>query len=241
MEFGDRVKEARQRAGISQSALAHRAEMSLQGVAKIEQGGVADPHYSTLQRLANALGVNPLWLVTGKEAEESAPLDEPPSTSASSSKDVTGAGQSATTEDTGDRVDEEQRLLKLAQPWMMLLQTEAEHLELQVSEGLVSHDSFQRALARRGEIAENLKTLVEDLSEEGFDWEDRNRRRPSRSVRKKLQSVFSRWSRAFEDVKKAYSDMTLEGSQLDERRALHHEDDEQEERIQEMDRLLAVG
>lgn len=101
MEFGDRVKEARQRAGISQSALAHRAEMSLQGVAKIEQGGVADPHYSTLQRLADALGVNPLWLVAGKEAEEPVVTGkaEAPSTSPSP-EDATGAGP-----DTEDEVE----------------------------------------------------------------------------------------------------------------------------------------
>ncbi len=78
MNFGDRVKEARQRAQISQSALARRAEMSLQGVAKIEQGGVADPHYSTLHRLAEALEVNPLWLATGVEEKEPVPLGEAP-------------------------------------------------------------------------------------------------------------------------------------------------------------------
>lgn len=76
MSFGDRVKEARQRAQISQSALARRAEMSLQGVAKIEQGGVTDPHYSTLHRLAEALDVNPLWLATGAEEKEPVPLGE---------------------------------------------------------------------------------------------------------------------------------------------------------------------
>jgi transcriptional regulator with XRE-family HTH domain len=46
--------------------------MSLPGVAKIEQGGVTDPHYSTLQKLADALNVDPRWLITGEEVEEAA-------------------------------------------------------------------------------------------------------------------------------------------------------------------------
>jgi transcriptional regulator with XRE-family HTH domain len=70
MSFGRRVKEARKRAELSQEALARRAGMSLPGVAKIEQGGVTDPHYSTLQKLAEALDVDPLWLVTGEEVGE---------------------------------------------------------------------------------------------------------------------------------------------------------------------------
>ncbi len=70
MTFGKRVKEARKRARISQEALARRADMSLRGVAKIEQGNVVDPHFSTLEKLAEVLGVDPLWLVTGDKAEE---------------------------------------------------------------------------------------------------------------------------------------------------------------------------
>jgi transcriptional regulator with XRE-family HTH domain len=56
--IGDRIKEARKRARLSQEALARRAGMSTNGVARIEQGGIADPHYSTLVGIAGALGVS---------------------------------------------------------------------------------------------------------------------------------------------------------------------------------------
>ena len=74
MDFKGRVKEARLRAHLSQEALARRADLSLPGIAKIEQGGTTDPHFSTLSRLAQALDVNPLWLATGEEEESAAPL-----------------------------------------------------------------------------------------------------------------------------------------------------------------------
>ncbi len=73
MTFGDRVKEARRRARLSQAALAEKADMSLPGVAKIEQGGAVDPHWSTLSRLAEVLDVSPLWLIGEVSAETPAP------------------------------------------------------------------------------------------------------------------------------------------------------------------------
>lgn len=70
MSFGRRVQEARKRADISQETLARRADMSLQGIARIEQGGTTDPHFSTLRKLAEVLKVSPLWLATGEEVGE---------------------------------------------------------------------------------------------------------------------------------------------------------------------------
>ena len=74
MSFGKRVQEARWRAGISQGTLARRADMSLQGIARIEQGNTSDPHFSTLRKLAGVLEVDPVWLATGEEVEEDRPL-----------------------------------------------------------------------------------------------------------------------------------------------------------------------
>jgi transcriptional regulator with XRE-family HTH domain len=113
MNFGDRVKEARQRAQISQSALARRAEMSLQGVAKIEQGGVADPHYSTLHRLAEALEVNPLWLAAGVEEKEPVPLGEAPEAGPTNQQDPLPPSSREVPED-GDG-DEGQRAVGIGQ------------------------------------------------------------------------------------------------------------------------------
>ncbi len=58
MDVATRVKAARKRARLSQEDLARRADMSVTGVARIEQGGITDPHYSTLSGIAGALGMS---------------------------------------------------------------------------------------------------------------------------------------------------------------------------------------
>lgn len=54
--FGERLKELREAAGLSQAQLAERAEMNVFGVAKLEQGQ-REPSWATVQALAAALGV----------------------------------------------------------------------------------------------------------------------------------------------------------------------------------------
>jgi len=58
MDIGRRVKTARKRAQLSQDALARRAGISVSAVAQIEQGERTDPHYSTLSKLADGLGMS---------------------------------------------------------------------------------------------------------------------------------------------------------------------------------------
>ena len=55
--LGDRLRELRQAAGLSQEELARRADVLLGTVQKIEQGIVADPRWSSVTALARALGV----------------------------------------------------------------------------------------------------------------------------------------------------------------------------------------
>lgn len=57
MEFGKRIRAARKAAGLSQEALARRADVSAQSVRQLEQGGVYDPHYSTVSKIAEGLGM----------------------------------------------------------------------------------------------------------------------------------------------------------------------------------------
>jgi transcriptional regulator with XRE-family HTH domain len=57
MAIGDRIREVRNRAQMSQEELARRAGMSLNGVAILERGVRKDPHVSTLSKLAEALDV----------------------------------------------------------------------------------------------------------------------------------------------------------------------------------------
>lgn len=55
--IADRLRKLRDAAGMTQQALAVKAEMSVGNVAQIEQGAISDPRISTLVKLAKALGV----------------------------------------------------------------------------------------------------------------------------------------------------------------------------------------
>jgi transcriptional regulator with XRE-family HTH domain len=56
--FGDRVRELRKQAGLTQEALAGAAGMDRSFLAEIE-GGRTNPSLDTMHRLADALGVDP--------------------------------------------------------------------------------------------------------------------------------------------------------------------------------------
>ena len=55
--FGKLVAELREQKGMTQKSLAKASDMAVQSIAKLEQGW-ADPVWSTVQKLAAALGVN---------------------------------------------------------------------------------------------------------------------------------------------------------------------------------------
>ena len=74
MDIGSRIRSARKVAGLTQEELARRADMSLKGMGDIERGAIPDPHYSSLSKIAAALGVS-----VGELLEEPAlPLGEGP-------------------------------------------------------------------------------------------------------------------------------------------------------------------
>ena len=54
--FAARLRELRTKAGLSQAALAERAELHLHGITKLEQGE-REPSWATVQALAAALEV----------------------------------------------------------------------------------------------------------------------------------------------------------------------------------------
>src|SRR5579883_964244 len=91
--FAARLKELRERAGLSQDELADRADLYKFSVAKLEQG-VREPTWATVLNLAHALGVSveafvtesmesrkgdaqPLKPARGKAAGPAADLPEP--------------------------------------------------------------------------------------------------------------------------------------------------------------------
>ncbi len=51
---------------MTQEALARRADMSTGTLAKLEQGGIQDPHISTLSKVAEALGLPVVELLEDK-------------------------------------------------------------------------------------------------------------------------------------------------------------------------------
>jgi transcriptional regulator with XRE-family HTH domain len=65
--FGKRLKYARSRARLTQNALATRSGLNSRHVAHLEQGLYRMPRFSTVDRLASALGVDANWLHYGDE------------------------------------------------------------------------------------------------------------------------------------------------------------------------------
>ncbi len=56
--LADRIKELRDKSGLTQLQLATRAGLSLGAIRNVEQGLRTDPSLSTIRGLANALGVS---------------------------------------------------------------------------------------------------------------------------------------------------------------------------------------
>jgi transcriptional regulator with XRE-family HTH domain len=76
MDFGSRIRAARRAAGLSQEELARRAGMSLKGMGDIERGVIPDPHYSSLSKIAEGLGVPIRDLLESEYPKVETPLPE---------------------------------------------------------------------------------------------------------------------------------------------------------------------
>lgn len=60
--FGKRMRELREREGVSQDGLAHSSGIHSTSIGRIERGG-REPRLTTILRLAHGLGVEPGELV----------------------------------------------------------------------------------------------------------------------------------------------------------------------------------
>lgn len=65
--LGDAIRERREKLGLSQEALADAAGVHVTHLGGVERG-VRNPNYSTLVRIAGALGLSPGALVTRADA-----------------------------------------------------------------------------------------------------------------------------------------------------------------------------
>src|SRR5215210_3293124 len=78
MTIGETVRAERKRLGLTQEALARRADMSKSGVQLIEHGQRTDLPYSTLKKLSGALGLTIGELVGEPTTQGKAPAPSPP-------------------------------------------------------------------------------------------------------------------------------------------------------------------
>ena len=81
MNIGERIVIARTNAGLTQAELAKRMDIPYQTIGHWERN-MSSPKFSSLERLANALGINVETLICGQAAEDTVkenPVpDEPP-------------------------------------------------------------------------------------------------------------------------------------------------------------------
>jgi transcriptional regulator with XRE-family HTH domain len=66
--LGERLRNLRKARGLSQEELARRTNIGVKAYGDLERGRTLDPHYSTLEGLAHALGITVVELV-GEESE----------------------------------------------------------------------------------------------------------------------------------------------------------------------------
>jgi transcriptional regulator with XRE-family HTH domain len=70
MAIGDRIRDLRQAKGMTQEQLARAANLGLSHLARLEQGVITDPSWSTVRAVAQALGVAVTDLEDGKPKGE---------------------------------------------------------------------------------------------------------------------------------------------------------------------------
>lgn len=75
LDFGKRLKEARERKDMTQSELAKAASIG-ESTVSFYESGKREPNYETLIKLANILDTTPNYLLTGRQ--EWWEKDEPP-------------------------------------------------------------------------------------------------------------------------------------------------------------------
>lgn len=76
-KLGVRMFQLRTKAGITQAKLAEKANLSIDSISRIERGE-RSPSFEALERIASALGVEPVELLNFKGKELGALAESPP-------------------------------------------------------------------------------------------------------------------------------------------------------------------
>lgn len=74
MTTGDRIKQARTRAGLTQKELAEKIGVKFSAIHKYESGMVVNLKRETIAALASALDVSPAWLMCMDDGPKEKPL-----------------------------------------------------------------------------------------------------------------------------------------------------------------------
>jgi transcriptional regulator with XRE-family HTH domain len=75
--FNERLRRLREAAGLSQEALGRAAGLSTSAISKLEQRALMDPSWSTVVKLAEALGVDCTRFLDGNGAAPAPAAEEP--------------------------------------------------------------------------------------------------------------------------------------------------------------------
>jgi len=68
--IGGRARWARLRAAMSQDDLSERTAIPKATISRIENGHNQRPRFTTIRKLADALGVDPGWLLVGDDKDD---------------------------------------------------------------------------------------------------------------------------------------------------------------------------
>ncbi len=131
---------------------------------------------------------------------------------------------------------EERRLLNRARPWIETMDRESTYWEHLARSGRVSPDVREAVANHRSAVMTGLDALLEGMAQEGLEWRNA-RHRPSRRVRRELQSAYNRWSNAWHALEDAFEEGLTSGQLEEWRRA----QEEEEERSREVHERLQAG
>ncbi len=176
MSIGTRIKAVRKAAGLSQEELARRAALSLNGFADIERGAIKDPHYSSLRKIADALGV-PIGELLEEESLFAGKGDAP---------------ESGHSEEAHPPAPEEEarRLRDSFEPLVAIMDAASDRWERAVAAGEVGPGVAAESAAIERLLAEKMEEAKRDAAAAGLL--DRRGRLPTRIIGP-VQSSYKRW------------------------------------------------
>ena len=111
MTMGERIKEFREKAGLTQEQLGEKIGVQKSAIRKYEKGSVENIKRSSIKTMAQLFGVTPSYLMWGDERDSDTPSPQSPA----SDRDRVAAIFSSLTEENQKRLLDFARVLLKAQ------------------------------------------------------------------------------------------------------------------------------